>query len=184
MTAKRLKFGNLRNATDEEKSEIIQEFATITRPVLEKRLEELGRSQFWAPNPVSFVAWFLGTPYVLTVAKEGFTTDNSRVGELDDIREVLCLSELSIQDCHPSPKIQHQIQTSDSMDMCEDGGIRPDWRANAFSGLLPAPEVGEEHDDENARGHIHEEPTINETQFDPPIDLSLFLDSEGLGLGF
>ncbi|RMJ05320.1 hypothetical protein CDV36_014003 [Fusarium kuroshium] len=168
ITVKRLKFANLQRGTEEEEVEIIQKLATIARPALEKGLKELGRSKFWAPNPVSFVAWFLG----------------KSVGELDDIRKVLCLSDLSIQDCHPSPKIQHQIQTSDSMDMCEDGGIRPDWRANAFSGLLLAPEVGEEHDDENARGHIHEEPTINETQFDPPIDLSLFLDSEGLGLGF
>ncbi|KAJ4178435.1 hypothetical protein NW767_014866, partial [Fusarium falciforme] len=91
------------------------------------------------------------------------------VGELDDIREVLCLSELSIQDCHPSPKIQHRIQTSDSMDVY------------GFGGLLPAPEVGEEHDDENTRGHIHEEPT----QFDNPLDgFTYFLDSEELSLGF
>ncbi|KAM6508368.1 hypothetical protein FALCPG4_018237 [Fusarium falciforme] len=169
MTAKRLKFGNLQNTTEEEKGEIIRQFATITRPVLEKGLEELGRSQFWAPNPVSFVAWFLKKP----------------VAELDDIREVLCLSELSIQDCHPSPKIRHRIQTSDSIDVYEDGGIRPDWSADALGGLLPAPEVGAEHDDENTRGHIHEEPIMNEAQFDnPPNDFSYFLDSEELGMGF
>lgn len=153
--------------------------------MLEKGLEELGRSQFWAPNPVSFVAWFLKKPYVLTVAKEGFTTDKSRVAELDDIREVLCLSELSIQDCHPSPKIRHRIQTSDSIGVYEDGGIRPDWRADALGGLLPAPEVGAEHDDENTRGHIHEEPIMNEAQFDNPLnDFSYFLDGEELGMGF
>ncbi|KAH7248365.1 hypothetical protein B0J15DRAFT_62014 [Fusarium solani] len=75
----------------------------MARPALENRLKELGLSEFWAPNPVSFVSWFLEKP----------------VEQLGNISKALCLGELSDQDCHPSPTIQHQHQIRTSVSINE-----------------------------------------------------------------
>ncbi|KAI8710907.1 hypothetical protein NCS52_01519400 [Fusarium sp. LHS14.1] len=103
MTAKGLKFANLQRATEKEEDETIRQLAAMARPALENTLKELGRSEFWAPNPVSFVGWFLDKP----------------VEQLGNICKALCLSELSDQDYHPSPTIQHQHQIRTSVSINE-----------------------------------------------------------------
>ncbi|CVK85166.1 uncharacterized protein FMAN_02070 [Fusarium mangiferae] len=89
MTVKGLKFAHLDKATDQNKTEIIQHFACLARPELEKQLKD--SRVIKAINPVSFVCWFLGKPF-------------------KDVCEALSFTELSFNDCGPSSNIWHEIQ--------------------------------------------------------------------------
>ncbi|RYC80986.1 hypothetical protein BFJ63_vAg16123 [Fusarium oxysporum f. sp. narcissi] len=179
MTAKGLKFGHLQNAVDKDKTEIIQQFTALARPELEERLKNVRVIE--ATNPVSFVCWFLEKPYVVDAFRSKFSTNNNRAVELANICKALCFTELSVEDCYPSPTIWHKIRAPSTSEMFEDGESHSNGNAQGFHWLLQAADRSEE----TAQGGSYEEPVPNRAQLDNIAwNLSDLLDSEADRLGF
>ncbi|KAF4451431.1 hypothetical protein F53441_5599 [Fusarium austroafricanum] len=170
--AKGLKFAYLQNAAAEDEPKIIQQFTALARPELEKRLKNVGVIE--ATNPVSFVCWFLEKPYVVDAFRSKFSANNNRVVEWANICKALCFTELSAEDCYPSPTIWHKVRESSTSEMFEDSELHSEGIAQGFSWLLQAADRSEETPQDGS----YEEPvTIG-------LNLSDNLDSGAGRLGF